>query len=57
MTTKLEHIAYIRRLGYNETEATFLYLVATHSGYFTRSQFLRYTRQSKGCLDPGARNS
>lgn len=53
MTTKPEHIAYIRRLGYNETEATFLYLVATHSGYFTRSQFLRYTQQSKGCLVHG----
>jgi len=50
MKTKPEHIAAIRRLGYNETEATFLYLVATHSGYFTRSQFLRYTQQSKGCL-------
>ena len=53
MNAKPEHIAYIRRLGYNETEATFLYLVATHSGYFTRSQFLRYTRQSKGCLVHG----
>jgi len=50
MNAKPEHIAAIRRLGYNETEATFLYLVATHSGYFTRSQFLRYTQQSKGCL-------
>ena len=50
MNAKPEHIAYIRRLGYNETEATFLYLVATHSGYFTRSQFLRYAQQSKGCL-------
>ena len=27
-----------------------MYLVATHSGYFTRSQFLRYTQQTKGCL-------
>jgi len=50
MNPQPEHIAAIRRLGYNETEATFLYLVATHSGYFTRSQFLRYSRQSKGCL-------
>jgi hypothetical protein len=50
MNAKPEHIAAIRRLGYNETEATFLYLVATHSGYFTRSQFLRYSQQSKGCL-------
>jgi len=50
MNAKPEHIAAIERLGHNETEATFLYLVATHSGYFTRSQFLRYTQQSKGCL-------
>jgi len=50
MNAVLEHIAAIQRFGYNETEATFLYLVATHSGYFTRSQFLRYTQQKKGCL-------
>jgi hypothetical protein len=50
MNAKPEHIAAIRRLGYNETEAAFLYLVATHSGYFTRSHFLRYTQQNKGCL-------
>ena len=50
MNAKPEHVAAIERLGYNETEATFLYLVATHSGYFTRSQFLRYFQQSKGCL-------
>jgi len=50
MNAKPEHIAAIQRFGYNETEAAFLYLVATHSGYFTRSQFLRYSRQSKGCL-------
>src|SRR5947208_8742263 len=50
MNAKPEHIAASRRLSYNETEATFLYLVATHSGYFTRSQFLRYSQQSKGCL-------
>ncbi|HEV2401018.1 MAG TPA: hypothetical protein VGS27_29055 [Candidatus Sulfotelmatobacter sp.] len=50
MNAKPEHIAAIQRFGYNETEATFLYLVATHSGYFTRSQFLRYSQQSKGCL-------
>lgn len=50
MNAKPEHIAAIQRFGYNETEAAFLYLVATHSGYFTRNQFLRYSRQSKGCL-------
>jgi len=50
MNGKPDHIAAIQRLGYNETEADFLYLVATHSGYFTRNQFLRYTQQRKGCL-------
>jgi len=28
--------------GYTENEARFLYLVATHSGYFTCQQFLRF---------------
>ncbi len=32
MNAKPEHIAAIQRFGYNETEAAFLYLVATHSG-------------------------
>jgi hypothetical protein len=50
MNAKPEHVAAIQHFGYNETEAAFLYLVATHSGYFTRSQFLRYSQQSKGCL-------
>jgi len=50
MNAKPEHIATIQRFGYTEAEAAFLYLVATHSGYFTRSQFLRYTQQSKGSL-------
>jgi hypothetical protein len=50
MNPKPEHITAIEHLGYNEAEAAFLYLVATHSGYFTRSQFLRYAQQSKGCL-------
>src|SRR5258708_215319 len=50
MKGKAEHIATIQRFGYTETEAAFLYLVATHSGYFTRRQFLRYAQQSKGCL-------
>jgi DNA-binding MarR family transcriptional regulator len=42
------HLAALCRLGYSEEEATFIYLVATHSGYFTRPQFLRFTRQTKG---------
>jgi len=40
----------LRGFGYNEEEARFLDLTATHSGYFTRQQFLRFTRQTKGCV-------
>lgn len=45
-----EHLDAIQRLGYSEAEARFLYLVATHSGYFTLRQFLTFTDQTKGCL-------
>jgi len=48
MSVRAEQIAPILRLGYTEPEARFLYLVATHSGYFTRRQFLAYTAKSKG---------
>ena len=50
MSTREEHLARIEGFGYSPTEAQFLYLVATHSGYFTRNQFLRYTGLKKGCL-------
>jgi hypothetical protein len=40
----------LRDFGYNEQEARFLYLAATHSGYFTRHQFLSFNHQTKGCL-------
>jgi hypothetical protein len=40
----------LRDFGFNEQEAHFLYLAATHSGYFTRHQFLSFTHQTKGCL-------
>jgi hypothetical protein len=43
-----EQIAVLGNLGYTELEARFLYLVATHSGYFTRRQFLTFTAKSKG---------
>jgi len=48
MTLSGHNIDAIRKLGYSQIEAQFLYLVATHSGYFTRSQFLRFTGQAKG---------
>jgi hypothetical protein len=46
--TRPEHIEALIDLGYNERESRFLYLVATHSGYFTLRQFLDYTGTSKG---------
>ena len=36
------HVAALERLGYTEKEARFLYLVATHSGYFVARQFLAF---------------
>jgi hypothetical protein len=48
MTIRPEHLAALGDLGYNEQEARFLYLVATHSGYFTLRQFLDFTGTAKG---------
>ena len=41
-------IGSLRGLGYTEDEARFLYLVATHSGYFSTRQFLRFTQAESG---------
>ena len=38
----------LRGLGYTEEEARFLYLVATHSGYFTCQQFLQFVGTKPG---------
>jgi hypothetical protein len=37
------HLEALKALGYTEVEALVLYLVATHSGYFTARQFLAFT--------------
>src|SRR6202167_149277 len=37
------HVAALEALGYTEAEARFLYIVATHSGYFVARQFLAFT--------------
>src|SRR5467141_4831405 len=37
------HLDALQALGYTKPEARFLYLVATHSGYFTARQFLAFT--------------
>jgi hypothetical protein len=38
----------LRGLGYTEDEARFLYVVATHSGYFSTRQYLSFTRAKSG---------
>ena len=38
-----DQIETVASLGYTETEARFLYLVATHSGYFTLRHFLAFS--------------
>jgi len=43
-----EYLVALQDYGYTRTEAEFLYLVATHSGYFTQRQFLRFARVKKG---------
>ena len=45
-----DHLDRLQDFGYTEREARFLYLAATHSGYFTRHQFLSFTHQTKGYL-------
>ena len=42
------HIERIRGLGYTESEARFLYIVAVFSGYFTLRQFRAFTGASYG---------
>ena len=36
------HLEALKALGYTEAEARFLYIVATHSGYFVARQFLAF---------------
>jgi hypothetical protein len=48
MNIRPEHLAAIEGLGYKSHESQFMYLVATHSGYFTVQQFLDFTQQPKG---------
>lgn len=37
------HLEALQALGYTAEESRFLYIVATHSGYFTARQFLAFT--------------
>jgi len=43
-------IAALEALGYTEREASFLYLVASHSGYFLRRQFDYFIDRNKGSI-------
>src|SRR5258708_4186795 len=43
-----EHVERIAALGYTESEARFLYIVATHSGYFTMRHFNVFTGVQRG---------
>jgi hypothetical protein len=42
------HLDGLKALGYTEAEARFLYIVATHSGYFVARQFLAFTQAHWG---------
>jgi len=42
------HIDALKALGYTQTEARFLYLAATHSGYFVARQFLAFANAHWG---------
>jgi hypothetical protein len=48
MNFREDQLANLRDFGYAEGEARFLYLVATHSGYFTVQQFLDFAKARSG---------
>jgi hypothetical protein len=43
-----EHLEALGDIGYSQQASHFLYLAATHSGYFTLLQFLDFTGTAKG---------
>lgn len=48
MIIKDSYLDALKELGYTETEARFLYIAATHSGYFTAAQFRSFSGLSTG---------
>jgi hypothetical protein len=48
MNIKPVHVGALEALGYTEEEARFLYVVATHSGYFVARQFLAFANVQWG---------
>jgi len=43
VSIKPSYLKALQALGYSESEAHFLYVVITHSGYFVARQFLAFT--------------
>lgn len=43
-----DYIHALTKLGYTRTEARFLYIVGTHSGYFTAQQYLDFACTKRG---------
>lgn len=50
MTIGYDPIPVLQAAGYTEREAAFLYLVALHSGYFLRRQYLDFIERGRGAL-------
>jgi hypothetical protein len=50
MTAVYDPIVELRKHGYTEREASFLYLVGVHSGYFLRRQFLTFIKREDGAM-------
>jgi hypothetical protein len=48
MSIQESQLVPLRAFGFTEVEARFLYLVATHSGYFTVRQFLEFAKAKSG---------
>jgi hypothetical protein len=48
VTIPQDKIAALKAFGYTEDEARFLYIVATHSGYFLARQFLNFVGAKRG---------
>ncbi len=42
------HVEALKAFGYTDAEARFLYIVVTHSGYFTAHQFLTFVDAKRG---------
>ena len=51
MTIDYDPISSLEAVGYLEREASFLYLVAVHSGYFLRRQYARFAGRRRRHAD------